>query len=132
MPFDWRQFLIVAHELRNDSRESVQRTSLGRAYYYVYNLGLINARRQGYRWIRGAGGSHQQLWNWFQNHSDPIIKQMGIEANRMHSKRLDSDYEDARIPNIASEVKTQIARAQTFESTVHRQRNQPPPATLAP
>jgi len=44
MPFDWREFLIVAHGLRNDNREGVQRTCLGRTYYYVYNLGLMKAR----------------------------------------------------------------------------------------
>lgn len=44
MPFDWREFLIVAHGLRHDNREGVQRTCLGRTYYYVYNLGLTKAR----------------------------------------------------------------------------------------
>ena len=41
MPFDWREFLIIAHELRTDRRESAQRTCLGRAYYYVYHLPLF-------------------------------------------------------------------------------------------
>ena len=44
MPFDWRDFLVIAYELRNDSREGVQRTCLGRTYYYIYNLGLSKAQ----------------------------------------------------------------------------------------
>ena len=51
MPFYWREFLIVAHELRADQRESVQRTCLGRAYYYVYNFGL--------EWLNKCDGQHR-------------------------------------------------------------------------
>jgi len=61
MPFDWRDFLIIAPELRNDPRESVQRICLGRRYYYLYNIGLIEAHTRSFTRIRGNGGSHTQL-----------------------------------------------------------------------
>ncbi len=66
MPFDWRDFLVLAHELQNDQRESVQRTCLGRTYYYVYNLGLGKARELNFSLQTNTGkGSHGQLWDWF-------------------------------------------------------------------
>jgi hypothetical protein len=132
MPFDWRGFLIVAHGLRNDGSEAIQRTSLGRAYYYVYNLGKAHAALNHFSMIQGRGGMHKQLWDWFQNHSDPTIRQMGIDANRMHSLRISADYKDAPIPSIASEVKRQITKAQAFETLMATKNGRTPPADLAP
>lgn len=76
MPFDWREFLIVAHQLRNDPSEGVQRTCLGRAYYYVYHLGLAEARALNFR--GQLPGLHRKLWDWRQKHTDPSIKRMGL------------------------------------------------------
>ena len=130
MLFDWREFLIVAHELRNDPREGIQRTSIGRAYYYVYNLGLIMAKTEKFSIISGRGGMHKQLW--YQSHTNPIIREMGIQANRMHATRISADYRDARVPDAAREVKTQLRRAQTFETLRAQVNGQTPPAALAP
>ncbi len=130
MPFDWRGFLIVAHGLRNDPDEAVQRTCLGRAYYYVYNLGLIKARALNFRDKQPS--LHRKLWDWCQRHTDPIIRQMGVSGLRMHSLRLDADYKDTVIPNLASEVKTQLSRARAFETLVAQSDGQVPPAALAP
>src|SRR3954452_18909206 len=97
MALDRRDFLVVAHEMRNDPREGIQRTSLGRAYYYVYNLAVAHAKAQSFRTVRGQSGSHQQLWSCFQSHSDLRIRQLGIEANRMYANRISADYKDAPI-----------------------------------
>ena len=78
MPFDWREFLIIAHELRTDQRESVQRTCLGRAYYYAYNLGLEMARQM--HWPEPQRSLHRELWKWCQNHADANIKNLGNSA----------------------------------------------------
>lgn len=116
MPFDWREFLIVAHSLRNETGEGVQRTCLGRAYYYVYNLGLQRARAINF--AGHAPGLHTKLWDWCQKHNDPAIKFLGIHGFRMYSLRIDADYRDAPIPNLAPEVKVQLSRAQRFEAVV--------------
>ena len=60
MPFDWREFLIVAHSLRKETSEGVQRTCIGRTYYYVYNLGLAklepwDSRNNRQAYIRSFG-----------------------------------------------------------------------------
>jgi hypothetical protein len=129
MPFDWREFLIVAHGLRNDPKEAVQRTCLGRAYYYVYNLGLSNARALNF--TGQMPGLHRKLWHWCQQHNNPTIKKMGIYGTRMHSLRIDADYNDT-VPNLASQVKIQLSRAQAFETLVAQSNGTTPPAPLAP
>ena len=40
MAFDWRRYLALADELAGDPREEMQRSSISRAYYCVYHLGL--------------------------------------------------------------------------------------------
>jgi hypothetical protein len=130
MPFDWREFLIVAHGLRNSAVEGAGRTCLGRAYYYVYNLGLTKARASSF-----AGqmpGLHRKLWDWCQKHPDPTLKQMGLYGVRMYSLRIDADYKDAPIVNLPGEVRKQISRAQRFEALVAQSNGETPPAALAP
>jgi hypothetical protein len=129
MPFDWRGFLIVAHRLRNDTDEGAQRTCLGRAYYYVFNLGLTKARAT--RFTGTMPGLHKQLWDWCQRHHDPTIRRMGVYGLRMHSLRIDADYKATPIANLAREVKTQLSRAQAFEVLVAQSDGQAPPAPLA-
>ncbi len=130
MQFDWREFLIVAHGLRNDASEGAQRTCLGRAYYYVYNLGITKARATNF--VGKMPGLHRQLWDWCQKHQDPIIKQMGVYGLRLHSLRIDADYKETLIPNLAREVRIQLSRAQAFEELVAQSNGQQPPPALSP
>ena len=130
MAFDWREFLIVAHTLRNGPGEGVQRTCLGRTYYYVYHLGLTKARAMNFN--GQLPGLHRKLWDWCQNQADPTIKTLGIDGPRMYSLRISADYEDAPIPNLAGEVKKQISRAQELGGLVAQSNGQTPPAALAP
>ena len=122
---------MLAHELQNDQRESVQRTCLGRTYYYVYNLGLSKARGLNFSAQSNAGkGSHGQLWDWFQNHSDPDFRQIGVYGKSIYSKRIDADYRDWLIPNLGKEVQKQIKKAQNFEILIAKSNNQTPPTPL--
>jgi len=130
MPFDWREFLIVAHGMRNERGEGAQRTCLGRAYYYVYNLGLAKARAANFTGQKP--GLHTKLWDWCQKQPDPVVKQLGIAGLRMLRLRIEADYNDSAIPNLAVEVQTQISRAQLFESLVAKSDGQAPPPSLAP
>lgn len=130
MPFDWREFLLLAHELRNDAREGVQRTCLGRTYYYVYNLGLDKARTL--RFTEAPPGLHKKLWNWCQRQPDRRMKEIGMTGLRMLSLRHDADYTGAPIPDLANEVKRQLNRAQAIEGLVAQTNGQQPPTPLAP
>jgi len=130
MPFDWREFLLVAHALRNQSGEGFQRTCLGRGYYFVYNLGLIRARSMNFS--GQIPGLHRKLWNWCPMHTDPLIRQMGVDGLRMHSLRISADYDGASIPNLAREVKTQLSKAEAFERLTAQVNGQAPPVRLGP
>ncbi len=57
---------------------------------------------------------------------------MGLYGLRMYSFRLDADYKDTPIPNLAAEVKTQLSRAQAFETLVAHSNGQTAPPALAP
>jgi hypothetical protein len=127
MPFDWREFLIIAHELRTDQRESVQRTCLGRAYYYVYNLGLEMAQQM--RWPKPSRSLHKALWDWCQSQPDVNIRQLGTLGSRMHSLRIDSDYRAGPLSD-AQAVEKQLSRARDFEVLVAQQNGQTPPTAL--
>lgn len=129
MPFDWREFLIVAHELRNDPREGVRRTCLGRAYYYVYNLGLNIARQK--HWPEPKYSLHKMLWDWYQKQSDKNSKQLGILGSRMYSLRIESDYKDHPLSDPQA-VSKQLQRARDFEIVVARSNGQTPPPGFAP
>ncbi len=128
MPFDWREFLIFAHGLRNESSEAVLRVCLGRMYYYVYNHGLTNARKLNF--TEKMPSLHSKLWTWCQNQNDPDIKKIGVTGRRMHSLRIDADYKDSSIPNLAKEVEIQLQRAQMFEALVAKVTKTSPPPPL--
>jgi hypothetical protein len=127
MPFDWREFLIIAHGLRTDPRESAQRTCLGRAYYYVFSLGLEMARQMG--WSKPQRSVHTALWKWCERHSDTNIKRLGNLGFRMHSLRIDSDYRACPLSD-AQAVQKQLRRARDFEVRVAQQNGQTPPSAL--
>ena len=128
MLFDWREFLIVAHELRNDGREGIRRTCLGRAYYYVFNLGLKTARQR--HWPEPRRSVHNALWNWCQKQPDANIKMLGILGSRMHSLRIESDYRDTPLSD-SQAVRKQLQRARDFEIQVAHSNGVQPPAALA-
>lgn len=128
MSFDWREFLVIAHELRHDQRESAQRTCLGRAYYYVFNLCLKMAQQM--EWSQPTRSVHRALWNWCQSHSDMNLKQLGILGSRMYSLRIDSDYK-ARPLREPQAVQRQLDRARDFEVLVAQKTGQIPPTALS-
>jgi len=127
MPFDWREFLIIAHELRDDHREGARRTCLGRAYYYVYNLGLEMARQMS--WPEPGRSRHRALWQWCQNHSDTSIRRLGNLGSRMYTLRIEADYRDRPLSDPQA-VEKQLSRARDFEVGVAQQNGQPPPPAL--
>jgi hypothetical protein len=124
MTFNWREFLIVAHKLSQEADEGSQRASLGRTYYYVYNLGLIEARTKGF--TGKVPGLHYQLWNWYQMHKDPDLQKIGTYGSRMKSLRHDADYRDVPIKNLSTEVARQISNAQKIENLIAARNKQAP------
>ena len=127
--FDWREFLLLAHELRHEREESKQRTAIGRAYYYVYNVALTEIQRLGYdpRTRMGAGGVHKNLWGWCVQHSNDDIVALGDSGNTLHARRIRADYKLQQSP--AQDVQKQLDEARDFELLLAQiiKRPAPPP-----
>jgi len=91
MAFDWRDFFLFAHEVRNETDEAKQRTSVGRAYYYAYNAALIEAEKLGFKPKAPLprnknAGVHQRLWDWYlsQTGNQDLID-LGDSGNALKS-----------------------------------------------
>jgi len=125
MAFNWRDYLELAHDLRKDPRESAQRASLGRSYYFAYNLGLTTARNLSFQ--GQLPGLHGKLWMWCVRHQNREIRKLGNLGNSLQSKRTEADYLDAPIPNLTGDVQIQLNRARQFEEIVARLTQTPAP-----
>ena len=98
-------FLVLPTRCVTIQEKAFRERRSGRAYYYICDLALMKAKAQNFNIIIGRGGGmYKQLWHWSQSHSNPIVRHMGIEANRMHSTRISADYKEAAIANIALEA----------------------------
>jgi hypothetical protein len=86
MAFDWRRYLAFADELAGDPREEMQRSSISRAYYCVYHLGLEYAR----------------------------IRERGATALRLKERRVKADYDD-NIPRLPELLKSSLKSAHAFD-----------------
>ena len=94
MAFDWREFSIFAHELRNEPAESKRRTAIGRAYYYAYNVAKIEAKKLGFNESDPSlrGGLHQRLWDWCLKHNNPGIVTLEDSGDTLKARRTSADY----------------------------------------
>lgn len=118
MVFDWRNFLLLAHELRTDHRENVQRTCISRAYYHAFNLGLNKAKIDEYNPKLSPlkkAGEHARLWNWYLTHPGVDLKQMGDIGGTMRARRVEADYKASTRPTLQQDLQKQLDEARAFE-----------------
>jgi len=111
-PFDWTGFLNVARELCARGDEAYLRTSISRAYYYVYNIALIRAEQNGFRAIQGES-THIQLWRLFNQNPEPECVRLGEIANRLKERREKADYRSTYL-RIQEEAKDVLEQAHDF------------------
>jgi len=131
MAFDWRDFLLLAHDLRHATQESRQRTAIGRAYYYVYNVANTEAQRLGYNpnpKVKTAG-VHKRLWDWCLSHPNTDIKALGDSGNTLHARRIDVDYKASR-PVLPQHVQKQLDEAVECEMLLAKITLTAPPPPL--
>lgn len=123
MAFDWRDLFALANELKNDKRESVRRTCIGRAYYYAFNLGLAKAKTDGYdpklSPLKRAG-EHARLWHWYSGQSDGRFIKLGDIGATLRGRRVDADYKSLLRPMLAQEMYKQLSEARDFEILLHQ------------
>jgi hypothetical protein len=95
-PFDWAGYLRLANELASRNDEACLRSSLSRAYYYVYHLALIRARRNGFQ-ARPGESTHVQLWRLYNGSPEPACLNLGQMALRLKEKRERADYDSVLV-----------------------------------
>jgi hypothetical protein len=115
MPFDWSEYLKLAKELAARKEEACLRSSLSRAYYYVYNLALTRAERNGFVSVQGES-THGQLWRLYSQSPEPECICLGQIALRLKEKREKADYRsvyrriEEEVPQVLSEALDFAAR----------------------
>jgi hypothetical protein len=116
--FDWSEYLKLAQELASRKEEACLRSSLSRAYYYVYNLALTRAERNGFISVQGES-THGQLWRLFSQSPEPECINLGQIALRLKEKREKADYKPV-YRRIEEEVPQVLAEAQDFAARLGR------------
>jgi uncharacterized protein (UPF0332 family) len=128
-PFDWLGYLTLAQELGGRTEEASLRSSLSRAYYYIYNLAMSRAKQNGFM-LRPRESTHAQLWRLFS--ASPVTECTALAqiALRLKEKRERADYTPT-YTRIQEEVPQVLADAQEFATRLARlERRHPDPASV--
>ena len=110
-PFNWSEYQRVAKELSTHSDESYLRTSISRAYYYVFHLGRKRIEENQFPLFRGD--VHRQVWEKFGDSTDLRCRKLAEDAKRLKEKRERADYEPF-YPQIAKDAPAVVALATQF------------------
>jgi hypothetical protein len=99
--FRWRLLLKTGLSLvqQVNASEAQIRSAMNRAYYAAFGEAREFAERHGYRYIRGKGGSHDQVWNFLrQGHGAKTPweraawKAIGDAGIVLKRERITADY----------------------------------------
>lgn len=124
MPFDFNNFLTLADELSTRPDEASKRSSISRAYYTVFHLGLSRAeanvgsyrnRPKKYKEFP----THKWCWQQFMDTNDMACRKIGVAGDRMKKRRHSADYE-ANLHNLSIETQRQVAEARQFQADIAR------------
>jgi hypothetical protein len=129
MAFDWRDFFLFAHQLRHEQQENIQRTAIGRAYYYAFNVALVEARKLGFNPASPSlrrMSVHQRLWSWCQSQANKDLVALGDSGNTLKARRTSMDYILFNAPS-HQDVQKQLDETRHFEVLLARITNRPAP-----
>ena len=110
-PFDWAQYYKVAGELSTHAEEAYLRTSISRAYYYIFHLGRKRVWDNGFALNRGD--AHKQVWGKFSDSPDHRCRKLAEDAKRLKEKRERADYEP-HYPRIDKDAPIVVTLAAQF------------------
>jgi hypothetical protein len=110
-PFNWSEYYRVASELSTHADECYLRTSISRAYYYVFHLGRKRVEDNGFTLLRAD--KHKQVWDKFNEFPDHRCRKLAETAKRLKEKRESADY-DHYYPRIANDAPAVLALAAQF------------------
>jgi len=111
-PFDWSLYLQVARDLASQGKEANLRSSISRAYYYVFNIALQRAQRNQFAPTRGES-THIQLWRLYNQSPEPVCIRLGEIGLRLKLQRERADYA-SHYSRIADDVPAVLDDAERF------------------
>jgi len=112
--FNWSEYLNLADNLSAKLDEASHRTSVSRAYYFVYHTASATAVANGYVDMK----SHVALWNYFNKQSDRQCRKIAQIGLRMKRNRVRADYE-ATFAKISALVPIVLADAKGFLTQIN-------------
>lgn len=115
-PFDWYEYLRLARTLSTNADEASQRTSISRAYYFVYHIASAQAIANGYP---PGEGAHQKLWAYYQKDANKDARRLAALGHSMKRVRESADYK-AVIPQIPDQMTQQLTDADKFLEQINR------------
>ena len=89
---DPRDFHSLAERLAAGSSAAEFRTSVGRAYYAVFNVGAEALREMGFPVGKGAA-AHGEVRNCLHNSGDATVAAAASEIGLLHTLRNRADYQ---------------------------------------
>jgi len=96
--FDWRNYLVLAQELGENTNEAKQRSSISRAYYAAFCSARNYMKKKDPNSHPNEGSEHQYLIDYYmgyKNHSTNRNRtKIAQELIRMKRMRIIADYED--------------------------------------
>ena len=113
MSFNWDEYLVLAHQLAGFLDEEAKlRTAISRAYYAAFHAAQDHLREKDLeRGIPPTGRAHQFVADKFSNHPDETRQRIGVNLDRLRSKRIYADYRD-NIRSLANEATYTLRLAQ--------------------
>ncbi len=111
VPFDWQEYLRLAQNLSTNTDEASKRTSISRAYYFVFHLASKRAIDNGYP---PGTANHQGLWAHYQKDmSSRDARQLATLGTTMKNVRVLADYK-AVVPSLQDQMEQQLRDAADF------------------
>jgi uncharacterized protein (UPF0332 family) len=118
LPFNWHDYLKLAEELAGRDGEQYLRTSIGRAYYRVYNLARERAERNGFEFLAHEA-KHAQLWRLYSKNPDPECVKLSQIGLRMQKTREQADY-DLIFQRVHENAQQSLTNANDFVARLNR------------
>ena len=111
VPFDWADYLRLAEDLANKPDEASQRTSISRAYYFVYHIASARAISNGHP---AGGNSHSKIWQLYQGQTtNKDARRLAALGQSMKRVREYADYH-AIVHQVPDQMAQQLLDAKQF------------------
>jgi uncharacterized protein (UPF0332 family) len=131
MAFDWSEYLNLAEQLSRCADEASHRSSISRAYYFVYHLAHSRAVAKKYRRSEDET-SHKSLWHYYDRNNNQECRTVALLGQRLLQRRNRADYEDtfARVNEEAVSVLLDARRFATIIQGLPPQFPEDPPPRI--